>query len=242
MESVEDVVGRGVKAVINNESWKIGKEDFIKTGETDQVLVNSAKALANEGKTTVYVQKDDELVAVIALKDMVRQESMKAVDELKKQGLFTVMVTGDNEKTAQVIALESHVQDFIADCLPENKVAQLKELQKKYGSVAMVGDGINDAPALATSNVGISVGDGTDVALETADMILMKNDLLRIPEAIRLSRRMNRIIKQNIFFSIGIIALLILSNFSQVIDLPLGVIGHEGSTILVILNSLRLLK
>ncbi len=242
LESVEDVVGRGVKAVINNESWKIGKEDFIKTGETDQVLVNSAKALANEGKTTVYVQKDDELVAVIALKDMVRQESMKAVDELKKQGLFTVMVTGDNEKTAQVIALESHVQDFIADCLPENKVAQLKELQKKYGSVAMVGDGINDAPALATSNVGISVGDGTDVALETADMILMKNDLLRIPEAIRLSRRMNRIIKQNIFFSIGIIALLILSNFSQVIDLPLGVIGHEGSTILVILNSLRLLK
>ncbi len=242
LESVEDVVGRGVKAVINNESWKIGKEDFIKTGETDQVLVNSAKALANEGKTTVYVQKDDELVAVIALKDMVRQESTKAVDELKKLGIFTVMVTGDNEKTAQVIASESHVQDFIADCLPENKVAHLKELQEKYGSVAMVGDGINDAPALATSNVGISVGDGTDVALETADMILMKNDLLRIPEAIRLSRRMNRIIKQNIFFSIGIIALLILSNFSQVIDLPLGVIGHEGSTILVILNSLRLLK
>ncbi|WP_313430854.1 heavy metal translocating P-type ATPase [Siminovitchia terrae] len=242
LESVEDVAGRGVKAVMNNESWRIGKEEFIKIKASDQVLVNSAKELANEGKTVVYVQKNDELVAVIALKDMVRQESMKAVDELKKQGLFTVMVTGDNEKTAQVIASESHVQDFIADCLPENKVAHLKELQEKYGSVAMVGDGINDAPALATSNVGISVGDGTDVALETADMILMKNDLLRIPEAIRLSRRMNRIIKQNIFFSISIIALLILSNFSQVIDLPLGVIGHEGSTILVILNSLRLLK
>ncbi|WP_144463193.1 heavy metal translocating P-type ATPase [Siminovitchia fortis] len=242
LETVEDVAGRGIKAVINDESWKIGKEDFVEISEYDQFLTESAKELANEGKTIVYVQKDDKLAAVIALKDMARQESLKAVDQLKKQGLFTVMLTGDNEKTAKVIASESHVQDFIANCLPENKVAQLKKLQEKYGSVAMVGDGINDAPALAASNVGISVGDGTDVALETADMILMKNDLLRIPEAIKLSKRMDRIIKQNIFFSIIVIALLILSNFSQVIDLPLGVIGHEGSTILVILNSLRLLK
>ncbi|RWR11677.1 heavy metal translocating P-type ATPase [Siminovitchia fortis] len=242
LETVEDVAGRGIKAVINDESWKIGKEDFVEISEYDQFLAESAKELANEGKTIVYVQKDDKLAAVIALKDMARQESLKAIDQLKKQGLFTVMLTGDNEKTAKVIASESHVQDFIANCLPENKVAQLKKLQEKYGTVAMVGDGINDAPALAASNVGISVGDGTDVALETADMILMKNDLLRIPEAIKLSKRMDRIIKQNIFFSIIVIALLILSNFSQVIDLPLGVIGHEGSTILVILNSLRLLK
>lgn len=242
LETVEDVAGWGLKATINDANWKIGKEDFVEIKESDQFLVESAKELANEGKTIVYIQKDNELAAVVALKDMVRKESMDAVDQLKKQGLFTVMLTGDNEKTAQVIASESHVQGFIADCLPEKKVDQVKQLQEKYGTVAMVGDGINDAPALATSNVGISVGDGTDVALETADMVLMKNDLLRIPEAIRLSKRMNRIIKQNIFFSIAVIALLILSNFSQVIDLPLGVIGHEGSTILVILNSLRLLK
>ncbi|RST71298.1 cadmium-translocating P-type ATPase [Siminovitchia acidinfaciens] len=242
LDTVEDVAGWGVKAAINDEYWKIGKGDFVEIKETDQFLVERAKELANEGKTIVYIQKDNELAAVVALKDMVRKESMEAVDQLKKQGLFTVMLTGDNEKTAQVIASESHVQGFIADCLPENKVDEIKRLKEKYGTVAMVGDGINDAPALATSNVGISVGDGTDVALETADMVLMKNDLLRIPEAIRLSKRMNRIIKQNIFFSVAVIALLILSNFSQVIDLPLGVIGHEGSTILVILNSLRLLK
>ncbi|VEF48250.1 cadmium-transporting ATPase [Bacillus freudenreichii] len=242
LDTVEDVAGWGVKAAINDEYWKIGKGDFVEIKETDQFLVERAKELANEGKTIVYIQKDNELAAVVALKDMVRKESMEAVDQLKKQGIFTVMLTGDNEKTAQVIASESHVQGFIADCLPENKVDEIKRLKEKYGTVAMVGDGINDAPALATSNVGISVGDGTDVALETADMVLMKNDLLRIPEAIRLSKRMNRIIKQNIFFSVAVIALLILSNFSQVIDLPLGVIGHEGSTILVILNSLRLLK
>jgi Cd2+/Zn2+-exporting ATPase len=152
------------------------------------------------------------------------------------------MLTGDNERTAKVIAEEAGVDDYIAECLPETKVTHMKELLAKYGNVGMVGDGINDAPALATATLGIAMGQGTDVALETADVVLMKDDLSRITYAIQLSRKMNRVVKQNIYFSISIIVLLIFSNFFQIINLPLGVIGHEGSTILVILNGLRLLK
>jgi Cd2+/Zn2+-exporting ATPase len=152
------------------------------------------------------------------------------------------MLTGDNERTAKVIAEEAGVDDYIAECLPETKVTHMKALLAKYGNVGMVGDGINDAPALATATLGIAMGQGTDVALETADVVLMKDDLSRITYAIQLSRKMNRVVKQNVFFSISIIVLLIFSNFFQIINLPLGVIGHEGSTILVILNGLRLLK
>ncbi|WP_062107285.1 heavy metal translocating P-type ATPase [Bacillus niameyensis] len=242
LESVEDVAGWGVKAVINDVVWKVGKSDFVGDEKAERFKQGLAKELASKGKTVVFAQKGEELIGLIALKDIVREESRAAIDRLKADGLYTIMLTGDNVNTATAIAEESHVQDFVANCLPENKVKHIKKLKEDYGTVAMVGDGINDAPALATANVGISVGDGTDVALETADMVLMKNDLSRISEAVQLSKRMNRIIKQNITFSIGVIILLIISNFLQFLDLPFGVIGHEGSTILVILNSLRLLK
>ena len=171
-----------------------------------------------------------------------RKEAIQAISELKKAGIKTIMLTGDNEKTAAAIKNEVKIDHYVAECLPEMKVEKLKELIQEYKAVAMVGDGINDAPALATATSGIAMGDGTDVALETADIVLMQNDLTKIAYAIKLSRKMQRIVKQNVFFSIAVIAVLIVSNFMQIVDLPLGVIGHEGSTILVILNGLRMLN
>ncbi|WP_435531325.1 heavy metal translocating P-type ATPase [Pseudoneobacillus rhizosphaerae] len=241
-ETIEDMPGMGVKAIIGEEYWKIGKADFISGLKSNHKLIEKANLLASEGKTIVYVQINNRAVALIALKDVVREEASKAIKELNKLGVYSVMLTGDSEKTAKVIASESLVNEYVAECLPEEKVNQLIKLKERFKTVAMVGDGINDAPALATANVGIAMGEGTDVALETADVVLMKNDLPRIAEAIRLSKKMNTIIKQNIVFSLVVITLLISSNFLQILDLPYGVIGHEGSTILVILNSLRLLR
>lgn len=241
-ESIEDVTGWGVRATIDEVVWKIGKAKFVGLEAAQSFADGAAAKMASEGKTVVYVQRDGEITAIIALQDVVREETKAAIDELKKQGIYTIMLTGDSKNTATAIAKVAHLNDYIAECLPENKVEHLKELKEKYGTVAMVGDGINDAPALATANIGIAMGEGTDVALETADIVLMKNDLPRIAEAINLSRKMNRIIKQNVIFSISVIMLLIASNFLQFVDLPFGVIAHEGSTILVILNSLRLLR
>jgi Zn2+/Cd2+-exporting ATPase len=241
-DSLEDVPGWGVKAVINGQQWKIGKAAFVGKDNAEQFAGGKSKDLAAAGNTLVFIEINGELSAVIALKDVVREETKLAIDHLKKKGIRTVMLTGDSKNTAKAIAAESHVDEHFAECLPETKVEHLKQLKEKYKTVAMVGDGINDAPALAMANVGIAMGEGTDVALETADVVLMKNDLPRIAEAIHLSQRMNKIIKQNVIFSITVIMVLISSNFFQSIDLPFGVIGHEGSTILVILNSLRLLK
>lgn len=241
-DQLEDVAGWGVKGTIGDNVWKIGKAAFVGKEEAAAFANGAAAQFAEDGKTTIYIADQEGIAAVIALKDIIREETKQALKTLQDEGIFTIMLTGDSEKTARAIASETALGSYIAECLPEQKVDHVKELLEKYGTVAMVGDGINDAPALATASVGIAMGEGSDVALETADVILMKNDLPKIAEAIQLSRKMQRIVKQNIIFSISVIVLLIISNFFQVLDLPFGVLGHEGSTILVILNGLRLLK
>lgn len=242
VDQLEDVAGSGVKAAIGGEEWKIGKAEFVGKDEALSFANGKAKELASEGKTVVFVRDSNGIAALFALKDSIRPDAKKAIDLLRQEGIYTIMLTGDSDKTAYTIGKEAHLDGYIAECLPQHKADYVKKIMEKYGTVAMVGDGINDAPALATANVGIAMGEGTDAALETADIILMKNDLAKIANAIQLSKRMNKIVKQNIVFSIAVIMLLICSNFLQILDLPFGVIGHEGSTILVILNGLRLLK
>ncbi|MFZ2465027.1 MAG: heavy metal translocating P-type ATPase [Caldibacillus thermoamylovorans] len=242
LDSIEDVSGWGVKAFLNGETWKIGKRSFM-DGNIEEVIDEKQRSfLEEQGNTIVYIEKDQQVVAAFALKDIVREESKQAITNLQALGIEPIMLTGDNANTAKAIASEVGISHYIYECLPENKANEIRAIKEKYGLTAMVGDGINDAPALATADIGMAMGEGTDAALETADVVLMKNDLTKISQAIHLSKRMNRIIKQNLVFSISVIILLVMSNFFQSIDLPLGVIGHEGSTILVILNGLRLLK
>ncbi|WP_375293592.1 heavy metal translocating P-type ATPase [Caldibacillus sp. 210928-DFI.2.18] len=242
LDSIEDVSGWGVKAFFNGEIWKIGKRAFM-DGNIEEVIDEKQRSfLEEQGNTIVYIEKDQQVVAAFALKDIVREESKQAITNLQALGIEPIMLTGDNANTAKAIASEVGISHYIYECLPENKANEIRAIKEKYGLTAMVGDGINDAPALATADIGMAMGEGTDAALETADVVLMKNDLTKISQAIHLSKRMNRIIKQNLVFSISVIILLVMSNFFQSIDLPLGVIGHEGSTILVILNGLRLLK
>ena len=240
-KTIENIVGFGVVGIVDGVEYKIGKAEMF--GEK---AVNFAEGIGvswqKEGKTLVYVSDSSGMLAVIALKDTVRPEAQEAIKGLHNLGIATIMITGDNEETARMIASEVGMTDYVASCLPDEKVTTVKKLQEKYDVVAMIGDGINDAPALATANIGIAMGEGTDVALETADVVLMKNDLTRLPQAVVLSRRMNTIVKQNITFAIAVISTLILSNFFFRLPIPIAVVAHEGNTILVILNGLRLLR
>jgi len=242
VEGMEDIAGFGVRGNFCGMEWKVGKAEFVGKEEAETFHGEIRKKLSDEGKTVIFARDGEGIAGLIALKDVVREEAVEAIRALQEAGIKTVMLTGDHERTAAAIAKESGIDRFHAQCLPESKAETITKLQQEFGMVAMVGDGINDAPALATATVGISMGEGSDVALETADVVLMKNHLPLIAQTVKLSTRMNRIVKQNIVFSITVIMLLIASNFLQVVTLPLGVVFHEGSTILVILNGLRLLK
>jgi Cd2+/Zn2+-exporting ATPase len=184
------------------------------------------------------------LMGLIAVADTVRPEAAQAVAALKAAGIEkVVMLTGDNPRAAQAIGAQAGVDEVRAELLPEEKVAAVKSLLDEHSSVAMVGDGVNDAPALARASVGIAMGaGGTDVALETADVVLMASDLSKLPYAVGLSRRAMRIVRQNLAFALTVIGVLIVSTFLNVISLPIGVVGHEGSTVVVVLNGLRLLR
>ncbi|TQR15273.1 heavy metal translocating P-type ATPase [Psychrobacillus soli] len=239
---IEDRAGYGIQANINGQTVLVGKPDFVNKEDALAFHHGIAETLAAEGKTVIFMRDEKGIAAAAALKDTVREEAKEAIKLLHSLGIKTVMLTGDNETTAKVIAKEAGIDHYIAECLPETKVEHMKVLLKEYKFVGMVGDGINDAPALATATTGFAMGEGTYVALETADVVLMKNDLSKIAYAVKMSRKMQRIVKQNIIFSIAVITVLIISNFLQAVDLPLGVIGHEGSTILVILNGLRMLN
>jgi Zn2+/Cd2+-exporting ATPase len=242
---LEAVPGRGIRATIQGSPVRIGNEAML---EYEGIpLSTAARAAADElreaGKTTMYVATD-QVLGVIAVADVIRPAAPAVMTELKRLGIKkTMILTGDNERAARAIARQVGIDDFRAGLLPEQKLEVIRELEASGHTVAMVGDGVNDAPALATATVGVAMGAaGTDVALETADVILMADDLTKLPYAIELSRRARRTIVQNLTFALAVIVILVIFTLLGHVPLPVGVIGHEGSTIIVVANGLRLLR
>lgn len=243
LEDIQDITGQGLKVIYQDKTWKIGKPDFacseLKEPLSQEILRDMAD-LQEQGKMIITMSCDGVLQAYFGLEDEIKKEAYQTLTELRDLGIETVMVTGDQKNTANHIARRLGIDKVYANCMPEDKARILTELEQTYGMVGMVGDGINDAPALATAGVSFAIGEGTDIAIESADVVVME-DLRHIPFVIRLSHQMRRIVMTNLLFSIAVIACLILANVFKGISLPLGVVGHEGSTILVILNGLRLL-
>ncbi|MGM1047484.1 MAG: heavy metal translocating P-type ATPase [Bacillota bacterium] len=264
-ENAQSLTGWGMQAEVEGKLWKIGKSDVLDREHHEVVdgvsgagmgVVSVTEApgnapdwiairskLESEGKTVSVVLEGDTVVGMIALQDAVRPQAAAAVKRLQQLGIKVAMLTGDRRATAQVIAKQTGVDMVFSDLLPEDKVEHVKNLREKHGHVVMVGDGVNDAPALATATVGIGMGvTGSGTALEVADAVLMNDNIEEIAGTVKVARKAQRIVKQNMIFAITVILTLIVTNFVAGVALPLGVVGHEGSTILVILNGLRLLR
>lgn len=243
---LEAVLGKGIKATLGNDKVYIGNLELYEAlddKKPSKKIVDEIKALEAGGNTTMLIRRNSDYVGIIALMDTPRAEAKSTLEQLKKIGIKRmVMLTGDNQKVADAVAKKIGLTDAWGSLLPEEKVDAIKKLQKQESKVAMVGDGVNDAPAMANSTVGIAMGAaGSDVALETADIALMGDKLETLPFAIGLSRKAKGIIKQNLWISLGVVALLIPATILGLASIGIAVLIHEGSTLVVVFNALRLL-
>ena len=243
---LEAVLGKGIKASLGKDKIYIGNLDLyedLDEAKPSEDISNKVKELEGGGNTTMLIRRNKEYIGIIALMDTPREAAKETLKKLKEIGIKRmIMLTGDNQKVADAVAKEIGLTDAWGSLLPEEKVDAIKKLKEQESKVAMVGDGVNDAPAMANSTVGIAMGAaGSDVALETADIALMADKLETLPFAIGLSRKAKAIIKQNLWVSLGIVALLIPSTIMGWANIGIAVVIHEGSTLLVVFNALRLL-
>ena len=202
-EKFRAMPGYGIRAIFEGKEVQIGNRKLMENREINvEISQKDYDILSNEGKTPMYISIDNELAGLVAVADVIKETSKEAIEKLKKMGIKTIMLTGDNEKTAKFIAKQVGIDDVISEVLPYQKSQKVKELQEKDEFVAMVGDGINDSPALAQANVGIAIGNGTDVAIESADIVLIRNDLRDVAGAIALSKATITNIKENLFWAL----------------------------------------
>ncbi|MDF2654576.1 MAG: copper-translocating P-type ATPase [Bacillota bacterium] len=242
------IPGHGIEVVIAEKKLLLGNRKLMKERSIDLTgLEQESDRLAGEGKTPMYIAADGRISGIIAVADVVKASSQKAIDKLKSMGLEVAMITGDNRKTAEAIAKQVGIDRVLAEVLPQDKSNEVKKLQSEGKQVAMVGDGINDAPALAQADIGIAIGSGTDVAMESADIVLMKSDLMDVPAAIQLSKSTIRNIKQNLFWAFGynVIGIPIAAGVLHLFGGPLlnpifAAAAMSLSSVSVLTNALRL--
>lgn len=245
VERFESITGLGLRGVVAGKTILVGNQKLMESENVimDEPVQRQSLTFQQAGKTLVWVAEDGNLTGLIALADTLRPEASATMKELKDLGIeHTIMLTGDNSRAADTIAQQAGISEFRADLMPEDKLSVIRQLVDQYGKVAMIGDGVNDAPALANATVGIAMGGAsTDVALETADVALMGDDLSRLPFAIGLGRATRRIIIQNLAISMGVIAVLVFASLTGLVGIGIAIVFHEGSTLVVVANALRLL-
>lgn len=240
----EAVQGKGIRGEVNGQKIQVGNFELYKeNGGVPAELQEKVKTLEKQGKTVMLIQNNADFEGIIGLMDVPRKSAKQTLSNLKKIGIRKmIMVTGDNQQVAETVAADIGITHAYGGLLPEEKVERIKQLRKEETKIAMVGDGVNDAPAMANSTVGIAMGAaGSDVALETADIALMADRLEVLPFAIALSRKSRLIITENLWISLGVVALLLPATIIGLANIGVAVVFHEGSTVVVVLNALRLL-
>jgi Cu2+-exporting ATPase len=249
VKDFESISGKGVIGTVANKKVALGNRKLMEQIEANIPDDLETKIIAEQklGKTVSYISMDGIAVGFVSISDKIKPTSVAAIKELRRQGIEVIMITGDNENTAKAVADELHLTNFIANCLPEDKLAAIKRLQSEGKIVAMAGDGINDAPALAQANIGIAMGTGTDVAIESAKITLVKGDLQGIVKAKNLSHAVMRNIKQNLFFAfvynvfgISVAAGVLYPVFGILLSPMIAAAAMSFSSVSVIMNSLRL--
>lgn len=247
VEDFSSITGRGIEGTVNGTTYYIGSPQLFSelfVPDFTQAFEDKVKYLQNQGKTVMIIGAEQHILGIIAVADEVRETSKEVIQKLNQLGIKkTIMLTGDNKGTADAIGASVGVSDIQSELLPQDKLDYMKQLRSEFGNVAMVGDGVNDAPALAASTVGIAMGGaGTDTALETADIALMADDLRKLPFTVKLSRKALNIIKANITFAIAIKFIALLLVIPGWLTLWIAILSDMGATVLVALNSLRLIR
>lgn len=232
-EPVEEIAGKGLR----KGTVTVGKPSSFEAYDNFEQYSDQIHSV----DTTILIGKDKKVVGYITLADRIRPTSIHAVHSFQEEDIDVVLLTGDNENVAKKVADKLNISHYVAGMLPEDKINYVLESQEDEAVVGMIGDGINDAPALANADIGIAMGSGSSVAMESSDVVIVKNDLIKLFHSFKLSKKLNAIILQNVVFAVAVIVSLITLNMFGVLGLPLAVLFHEGSTILVILNGLRLL-